>query len=733
MSNPRLLLAEQTARRETRAVGPARGPAPVHALAAEAAPGRPARDPRVTAFLDIVRRRRTLILGIASAVIAATFVTLLVWPNRYLASATVVLEGRRNAITEQSAVLSTLPTDPASLQNQIQILTSRDLAAHVVDTLGLTRDEEFAPSPGWFAGLFGAGPSAEKLRNLTVDAFLSHLDVDVVGLSTTIEVGFASRDPEKAARIANAIADAYAAGQVSVKMEAASRAALWLSARVKELAAQVRDAEVAVQQYKSEHNLSDTPDGQPLEDQQVLAISSALVQARAELAQKEANAQSASALIAAGGADASQIVASPTIVALRQQQADLAREAADLSTRYGPRHPKMLQMESQRRGIETKINDEVRRIGGGLRNDVAAARTQVASLEASLARAQEAASKQSQARVELKALTANAQSTRTMYESFVTRLRETQSQEQIQTPDARVVSHASPPDAPASPKRKLIFAASIPAGLLLGLLVALLLERLQPAMPAAPAQTAAPRLPARAAPPPPPLAAERAGIPVLAEFHGLAKLAGAGASAADHVVDHPSSGFARAIAALDRQIATQGWKAPKVLAVTSAEPGTAKTNIALALARAAAQRGQRVMLIDGDAHWPAAAPMMKVKRPDGGIAEVVMGRARLAHSVTQDSRSSVMLLSWARRPARLRQLLASRRMHELMGFLRSSCDLIVIDTPPVLAAQDVDYTPFSDAVLFIAPAEARAKPASVRALGILESMRAPTIGIALTS
>jgi Mrp family chromosome partitioning ATPase len=273
---------------------------------------------------------------------------------------------------------------------------------------------------------------------------------------------------------------------------------------------------------------------------------------------------------------------------------------------------------------------------------------------------------------------------------------------------------------------------------LLGLLVALLLERLQPALPAAPVQTVRTQLPvvppAPAAAPRPPqrprLAAERNGVPVLAEFPDLAKLSAADVSAADYVIDRPNSGFARAIAALDRHIATTGWKAPKVLAVASAEPGNAKTNIALALARAAAKRGQRVMLIDGDAHWPAAAPMMKVKRPDGGIAEVVMGRARLAHSVTQDSRSSVMLLSWARRPARIRQLLASRRMHELMGFLRSSCDLIVIDTPPVLASGGVDYTPFSDAVLFVA--DARAQAATVRALGMLESMRAPTVGIALT-
>jgi uncharacterized protein involved in exopolysaccharide biosynthesis/Mrp family chromosome partitioning ATPase len=691
---------------------------------------RPAAPPIAVAdLLGIIRRRRTLIVGVAAAVIAVTFVLLLLWPTRYVASATVVLEGRRNSIADQSAVLSAVPTDPASLQNQIQIIASRDLAGLVVDELNLTRDAELAGGgQSFFSSLFSPetpAQTAARQRNLTIEKFLKNLGVDVIGLSTTIEVSFSSSDPEKAARIANAVANTYAAGQVSAKMDANERATGWLSKRVAQLSAQVSDAEVAVQRYKAEHNLSDAPDGTPLEDQQVMAISTQLVQARAELAQKEANADRVRSLLASGrGGDLSQVVASPTIVALRQQQAELASQAADQATRYGPRHPKIQQIRSQRRDIEAKINEEVRRIAGGMSNDVTAARTQVASLEASLQAAQKSASGLSRERVELKALMANAQSTRTMYESFVTRLRETQSQDQIQTPDARVISRASPPVAPASPRRTLILGASVPAGLLLGLLLALLAERLAPT--AQPAQGQAPGARSR-------YGTEQHGVPVLAEFPDLVKLSASRKPAADYVIDDPSSGFARAIAALDRQIATTRWMAPKVLAVTSAEPGGSKTNIALALARAAAQRGQRVILLDGDVRWPSAAPMMRAKRPDEGIAEVVMGRAKLSQSIMHDPKSSVMVLSWAKRPARVRELLESRRMHQLMAFLRENCDLIVIDAPPVLAPESAVYTGFADAVLFVASSEARAQPAAVQALGALERMGAPTIGIALVS
>jgi Mrp family chromosome partitioning ATPase len=201
--------------------------------------------------------------------------------------------------------------------------------------------------------------------------------------------------------------------------------------------------------------------------------------------------------------------------------------------------------------------------------------------------------------------------------------------------------------------------------------------------------------------------------------------------AADYVIDYPESGFARAIAALDRQIATASWQAPKVLMVTSPEAGGSKTTIALSLARAAAQRGQRVILIEGDALWPAAAAMMRIREVDGGIAEVVTGMSRLSRSILRDPKSEVMLLSWQRKPQRLRELLLSRRMQQLMIHLRSIADLIVIAAPPVSEAEGAAYLTFADGVLMVAAADERAQPAMLHALATLQALRAPTTGVAL--
>ncbi len=477
------------------------GTIPAGSAPAQAVPERagPADAPfTVNDLLRVMRERRRLIVQVALAVIGLTVVVLMFLPTVYSATAVVMLDQRKNTVADASAVLSDLPTDPASLQNQIQILTSRDLAGTVVDKLHLERDPEFNPTRSdsplaalpslhtlinplkWFRPPPPAGtPEALAAERANViDSVLGHLSADAVGLSTSITVRFSAQSAEKAARIANAFATSYVDEQVRIKTEAAEQATVWLSRRVNQLADQVQAADTAVEQYKAAHNLSQSGDGTSLTDQQLAAINGQLVQARADLAAKQATYSRVKALIASGHvADVSQVVASPLIVQLRTQEATLLQQEADMATRYGPMHPKMIAVKSQRRDLEAKLKREVDRIAGSLENDVAVARAQVASLQASLHRTEKDAARQNLATVKLKALQADAASTRSMYQAFVTRLRQTQDQEAIQMSDARVISPAPVPNAPASPRRTLIFAASIPAGILLGLLAALLAER----------------------------------------------------------------------------------------------------------------------------------------------------------------------------------------------------------------------------------------------------------------
>src|SRR6185437_10909776 len=182
---------------------------------------------------------------------------------------------------------------------------------------------------------------------------LSHLWAESMGLSTTIAVNLSSRDAKKAAAIADAVAQTYVDDLVEAKLRAS-------------------DATSA------QHNLDSSLGGTSLIEAQLGGINGQIVQARADLSAKQAIYGQVQALLKAGNpADISQIVASPLIIQLREQQADLLKQEAALAIPYGPKHPKRIAVENQLKDLDQKIDLEGARIASALANDVAVARAEL--------------------------------------------------------------------------------------------------------------------------------------------------------------------------------------------------------------------------------------------------------------------------------------------------------------------------------------------------------------------
>ncbi|MGB8366043.1 MAG: GumC family protein [Rhizomicrobium sp.] len=705
------------------------GARPNGAGSRSAMPGAPHLD--IADLGHLLRTHWRLFRNVTLATIVLVVAVVFALPASYSTSAVVMLEPRRNNVTDQSSVLSEMPTDPASIQNQIQLLTSRDLAARVVDKLGLADDPEFDGAffrvpfdplhwlqPGAEAGM----PSpAERHYNSVVNIFLKRLSVEAIGLSTTFNVTFSSRDPEKAALIANTVVDTYIETQAAVKFDVTQRTTAWLLDRIRQLGQQVQLAEANVQRYKSENNLNDTPAGGSLVDQQLAAINAQLVEARANLAAREAENERVVSLLRAGhAADVSQIVSSPLIVQLREQQADAIRQEALLATRYGPRNPKLIAAESQRRDLDAKIEEEVDRIAGSVQNDLVVARAQVHSLETSFRQVESQAASDNMARVKLQSLEANAASTRSMYESFVTRLRETQGQDMLQMTDARVISHAPVPVSPNWPPRFIVTIASLPTGVLLGFLAILIAERMGGQAEGG-ARESAPRVV-----PQDPLR----GVPVLAQISGAFAL-----GAVDFVVDQPNSPFAQAIRSLAQRIAaSRQAAAPKIIAVTSLDPRDGQTTVAVSLARAASQLGCRVLLVDGNLQAPAIGTVTRLPVVQAGMMEVLRGTARLSQALLKDPRSNTLVLSVAQRHGDPRAVWASSAMQRLMAHLRQVSDLVIVDAAPMANAHEFPFVArLSDALIVVTARNGTPRGTLGAALDYLDAIQAPPVGIVLTN
>jgi Mrp family chromosome partitioning ATPase len=274
-------------------------------------------------------------------------------------------------------------------------------------------------------------------------------------------------------------------------------------------------------------------------------------------------------------------------------------------------------------------------------------------------------------------------------------------------------------------------AGSLPAGLLLGLLIALLSEGFGGARAAAPARTApgvAPvavrqRRPFRA--PQPAMAGLQpfAGAPVLAQIPNALD-----ARAADYVIDYPMSAFAQSLSEVAGHLAQQGTR---VVAITSAQHGEGKTAIAVALARAAARRGMRTVLIDCDLKRPQAAQAMGIFAVQAGIYEATAGTQPLSRCLYKDPRSNALLLSTPRPLREPHMLLNSPAMQALVSHLANSADLVIVDAAPALTSEDTPASAaLSDAVLMVARNE---RPEVSGAIDAMQNRGAPPIGVLLAS
>jgi len=683
-------------------------------------------------FLRVIRVRRKIILGTAALVLVLVAVLVTLLTPLYSASAVVMLDERKNSVADAAAVLSGLTTNQATIQNQVQILTSLELAGRVVDKLHLDQDPEFNPSASgwgnvlsylnplhWFPANSKTEAEAQGVdleRSKLLHRFLGHLSVSPIGLSTAMDVTFESGSPTEAARIANAVANAYVEDQLQAKFDATQKATDWLSGRIGELSKQAQAADAAVQRFKAEHNISTSTNGQTVVDQQIADINTQLIQAKADLAEKQANYDRLAALARTGrAADAPQVVASPLIGTLRGQEVALAQQIANLSSKFGPRYPKMVDLNAQKDDLDAKIKLEIQRIVDSVRNDTDAAKAHVASLQQSLKDVEAQGAGQNQASVQLTALQSAATSARSMYEAFLGRLNQTEGQQGIQTPDARVISQAEVPQSPSFPRKTLAIGIALPGGLMLGLLLAFAAERLDTGF-----RTTA-------------QVEDLLGIPVLSTVPEIKTSDKTPVQAADLVIDKPMSSFAESIRGIQLGLTLANVdQKPKVVVVTSSVPGEGKTTMAISLARVAASSGLKVIIVDGDLRRPNVAKALGAPAYEAGLIEALTGSHELDQCIQRDPRSDACVLPCLHTPPSPSDVLAAASMERLVSQLSKAFDLVIIDSAPILPVNDTKIlSRMADAMLFVVQWEKTPREAVVSALRSLADVHAPLSGIAL--
>jgi polysaccharide biosynthesis transport protein len=654
-------------------------------------------------FWLIVRRRARLIGTVVALLLVGTAAALLVIPPRYSATATIIVDPRQPRVTASESVLSGIGSDAAAVESQVDLITSSALAKRVVERLNLADDPEFSAvstvqrvATGALS-LFGINPPGdEETRfNWVLRRFQENLDARRRGLTYVIEITFTSTAPAKAAKIANVIAETYRDDQSSAKFDATMKASAWLKDRIEEMRARVRDSENAVASYRAENNIVDTAEGIKLIQRQVETLNQQLILARASAAEARARLDQLQQISAHSGNPAAlnEALQSPVIANLRVQYAEVARSEAELGATLGDHHPSLVRMRAQLADVRRQIDNEIGRILTSVRNEFEVAKSREASLEADLGRLKDQAAKFDQADVRLRELQREVQANRALFDQFLVRSKETNEQQSLQVPDARIVAPALAPVRPNRPAISVLLIVAGAGSIVLGIGLAFIMEHLDRSYRTV-AQIESD------------LSMSCLGIVPLAEpakgvggrasgglIGTLIPRAGPAFGSARNLVravlDDPSSAFAEGLHSVRVRLRSADRREiGKVLAIVSAMPDEGKSVIAGNLAHASAKSGARTLLIDGDLrHGSVSAAYPDAK---AGLADVLQGDIALRAALLQDPRSGLSILAAGARPDTVNALTQTDdgRVNAILNQCRELFDLVIVDSPAILPVAD---------------------------------------------
>ena len=335
------------------------------------------------AAIGFIHRQYFVILLILLATIGLALAYIFTTPALYTGTASILLDpGIGKVQLFPQSIFSDDPVNSTMVDSQIEILTSENFAQSIVNNLHLIQDPNFSGSTG---GLIGelekrlslhVARSETELTRRAVRAFHKRLTVGRVGNTYVINVGFAADNPNRAAEIANAVADGFIADQLESKYTTIQRTATWLQARLNELQTQASAAERAVIDYKTAHNIVDTG-GHLIDDQQLSELNTALIKARADVAEAQARLNRVTDILRTNQIDpTSSDVATvtdalhdPIITKLRQDYLETAQREAAWSKLYGKNHVAVVRLRNELEGIRTSIIDELKQIAQADKSD----------------------------------------------------------------------------------------------------------------------------------------------------------------------------------------------------------------------------------------------------------------------------------------------------------------------------------------------------------------------------
>jgi capsular exopolysaccharide synthesis family protein len=687
-------------------------------------------------FWRVIWRAHWKIAWLVLLACALAMAILSLIPAQYIGSATLLIKEKTPPLLTFQQVTDSSSGTVDYLQTQLALLQSRDLAERAVKKLNLTTNPVTDPRQQpqswftpreWLANLdLGqwlpaldflipqqVTPTETDIFNEVTQNLMKRTDVKFVGKSQLLNIEVLLPDPDLAAATANAIAQGFIDSQFDNSLKSSQTNASWMNSRLVELRNNLRIAEDKLQAYREEQGLVDVGGVATISANELEMTGNRMIDARRNLAEAESRYRQVQAL---SNGDLSRLSSVPAVLSnalvqkFQAQQAKAQAKVEELSGRYGPKHPTLIAALAELRTATDSLRLQVRQVVASIEQDYQLAKASESSLHKSFNSNKTQIQDISRKEFQLRELQREVDSSRALYETFITRLKETAATSDMDSTKARIVDPAIVPLEPSKPRKTLIMVIVAIAAALIGMALALISEARNKTFKTDEAVES------------------MLNIPLLSVVPLVTKRSRRQLARLFDDNEHPR--FCETIRNLRTWLMLHsGEKPSQVVLVASTMADEGKSTIANNLAYSLALL-ERVLLIDADMRRSSLSLNFDFPADSPGLANVLAGTARLEDCIRTVGNLD-MLPAGKLAPPPL-DLLSSPCLAPLLEALKSRYQRIIIDSPPAQMVSDaLLLAKHSDAVIYVIKAESTPVSQVQKCLAILQQSHAPVFGVVL--
>lgn len=660
-------------------------------------------------YWRVLLKRRWTVCSILLLVVVTVMVGTLKQRPVYRAKAVMQIDKEsQNILSFQEFVAEVNPYDNSYLETAYKVLQSRTMARRVIDKLHLEQLPEFSAKPSGISLLWNQDPS--RLQNAAeeelasdpkyhhlIDNFLSRLSISPIRQSRLVEVNFDSYDPALSSRVVNTLAANFIDLNLEAKWDATEKASDWLSQQLVGLKAKLEKSEEDLQYYARENSLFFLDEKQSLSTEKLKQLQEEATRATADLIQKE------SLYNQIRGGDFGSVpgmLENQLYQNLSLKVADLRREYSEISATFTPEYPRVKRLKSQIDETERVLAKEQGAFARRVADDYRAAVNRKRLLDQAVAQQAKEFNEIADKSIQYSILRREVDSNKQLYEGLLQRMKEAGVSAGLRASNIRVVDPAEVPDKPAKPRKLLNLALALFAGLAAGIGMAFFQEFLDNTLKTPDDVQRFLRVPTLGVIPAANVSVKGRGL----YGYGYGYGGYSSRKSLPKITDTEEMGpklSSSLIAANGNTALTEAYRSlrtsvllstsgrpPRLILITSGQPGEGKTTTVANLGITLAQLGGRVLLVDSDMRRPRIGSLLKLAATPAGLSTFLTGQFSLDDVVVPTQVPNLLAIPCGPIPPNPAELLSSTLLRQLLEQVSQKFDYVLLDSPPVLHVSD---------------------------------------------